>query len=46
LIHERGFDRIPDRPEFIERFESAQTRLKAAIAAKKGVDTSVPCSVM
>ena len=31
LVHERGFDAIPDRPQFLARFESSQTELKTMI---------------
>ena len=31
LVHERGFDAIPDRPQFIQRFESSSEELKTMI---------------
>lgn len=31
LVHERGFDAIPDRKQFIQRFEASQTELKTSI---------------
>lgn len=31
LVHERGFDAIPDRPQFIQRFESSSAELKTMI---------------
>ncbi|CAB9501281.1 expressed unknown protein [Seminavis robusta] len=31
LVHERGFDAIPDRKRFIEKFEASQEELKTSI---------------
>lgn len=31
LVHERGFDEIPDRKEFIKRFETSQEELKTMV---------------
>jgi len=31
LVHERGFDAIPDRNTFIQKFESSQEELKKLI---------------
>ncbi|ETV94319.1 hypothetical protein H310_11968 [Aphanomyces invadans] len=45
LIHERGFDRIPDRGHFISQFEAAAGELEALVSARHG-GTSSNCSVM
>jgi hypothetical protein len=31
LVHERGFDAIPDRKQFIQKFEASQAELKTMI---------------
>ena len=35
LVHERGFDVIPDRQRFIEKFELSQKELRELIAARR-----------
>ncbi|KAG9400109.1 hypothetical protein AC1031_011019 [Aphanomyces cochlioides] len=45
LIHERGFDRIPDRERFIQQFEEAANELNQLVQARGGAGGS-SCAVM
>ncbi|CAK4609376.1 unnamed protein product [Aphanomyces euteiches] len=45
LIHERGFDRIPDRERFIQQFEQAANELNQLVQARGGTGGS-SCAVM
>mmetsp|Transcript_2500 Transcript_2500/g.6542 ORF Transcript_2500/g.6542 Transcript_2500/m.6542 type:complete len:117 (-) Transcript_2500:1644-1994(-) len=39
LVHERGFNKLPDRKSFIESYESAETELKSKLK-KSGNSTA------
>lgn len=41
LIHERGFDAIPDRSAFIENFESSKKELETIIKARNSKSSCV-----
>ena len=36
LVHEYGFNSIPDRPTFLAKFEESKEELKQVIAARRG----------
>ncbi|RHY42256.1 hypothetical protein DYB28_001400 [Aphanomyces astaci] len=40
LIHERGFDRIPDRDHFILQFEAAAGNLNERVRARGGASSN------
>ena len=50
LVHERGFDAIPDRKQFIQRFEASQDELKTMIQYQRTNKRKLPsagdCVVM
>jgi hypothetical protein len=50
LVHERGFDAIPDRSLFITKFETSQQELKTMLAfrrsQRKGASHEKECIVM
>lgn len=37
LVHERGFDAIPNRPRFLEDFEAARLELESLVAYREAV---------
>jgi hypothetical protein len=45
LIHERGFDRIPDRDRFIQKFEVSAQELETILQARGRANAS-SCLVM
>jgi hypothetical protein len=36
LVHEHGFDAIPDRPRFIQKFDWSAAKLKEIISQRRG----------
>ncbi|KAF0686703.1 Aste57867_21545 [Aphanomyces stellatus] len=46
LIHERGFDRIPDRERFIQQFEDAAKELEDIVKARGASGGSSNCILM
>jgi hypothetical protein len=46
LVHEHGFDAIPDRPRFIQKFEWSAAKLKEIIIKRRGPKgDSSPCVI-
>ncbi|OQR83853.1 hypothetical protein ACHHYP_14186 [Achlya hypogyna] len=46
LIHERGFDAIPDRSDFIAKFEQSAAELEALVKARRGNRGDSACRIM
>jgi hypothetical protein len=45
LIHERGFDNIPDRKRFIAQFEEADKELDGIVQSRECNSTNSYCSI-
>ncbi|KDO27879.1 hypothetical protein SPRG_07151 [Saprolegnia parasitica CBS 223.65] len=46
LIHERGFDAIPDRANFIAKFEQSAKELETIVKARRGPSGDGACRIM
>ena len=45
LIHERGFDRIPDRAAFVKTFERSAHELEKLVQSRRGNSSSSACVI-
>jgi len=46
LIHERGFDTIPDRDGFIKNFEKSAKELEETVRARGTGNSGTSCAIM